>query len=355
MITAITLIAYLPAALEVIVDNADQHFRSRAASAPLVIGARGSSLELVLGSLYFDQPLDAIIRYSQFTRVEKQEFGQTIPLLTKYRARDCVIVGTTTDYAKLRNFDPAQGRLWNILGECVVGAHVAKRLELKIGSKLPVTSGSAFVLDGAPLRLNVVGILEMTETADDEAIFVDLKTTWVVAGLGHGHSSGAAHGSPEAGVYTDITPENAGNFHFHGNDDSFPLTAIIVVPQNRKAQTLLLGQYLDSDETVQIVRPADVMDSLLKKVLMIRSYIVALVAVVSFVTLLTIALVIILSIQLRRNEIRTMSKIGCSQFAIATILGYQIAILLAVSAVLAATLTFLTDTYGRELIRLLIL
>ena len=56
LVGSITLIIYLPAALQTIVANADEHFRSRADSTPLVVGPRGSSLELVLGSVYFDKP-----------------------------------------------------------------------------------------------------------------------------------------------------------------------------------------------------------------------------------------------------------------------------------------------------------
>ncbi|MEO2047774.1 MAG: ABC transporter permease, partial [Pirellulales bacterium] len=285
LVASITLIAYLPAALNVIVDNAEQHFRTRAASTPLVVGARGSPLELVLASLYFDVPYDDVLRMEQFRRCEKQELGQAIPLHTRFQARGCAIVGTTTDYAQLRSFRVAQGRMWNLLGECVVGARVAERLDIHVGSKIPVSTATAFVLDGAPLRLNVVGILAATETADDEAIFVDLKTTWIIEGLGHGHASAAQHGSPEAEAYTDITPENVSSFHFHGNEAAFPLTAIIVIPANQKAETLLLGQYLSPEETSQIARPREVMDALLKKVLMVRSYMIAVITVVSLVTL----------------------------------------------------------------------
>ena len=116
LVASITLIAYLPAALEVIVDNADGHFRSRAASTPLVIGSRGSPLELVLASLYFDEPYDDVLRMEQLQRIEKQELGKAIPLHTRFQSRDCVIVGTTADYAQLRNLRVAHGRTWNMLG-----------------------------------------------------------------------------------------------------------------------------------------------------------------------------------------------------------------------------------------------
>lgn len=353
LVASITLITYLPAAIEVFVHNAEQHFRSRAASTPLVVGARGSPLELVLASVYFDAPQDNVLRMEQLQQLEKQELGHAIPLHTRFRARDHAIVGTTTQYARLRNLRVARGRTWNMLGECVVGARAAAQLDIDVGDKVPVSTGSAFTLDNAPLRLNVVGILAPTETPDDEAIFVDLKTTWVVEGLGHGHAKGAQHGSPEAASYTDITRDNVGSFHFHGNKARFPITAIIVVPASAKAETLLLGQYLSLDATAQIARPRDVMDALLSKVLMVRSYMIAIIAVVSLVTLMTMSLVVVLSIRLRRDEITTMSKIGCSRFAMASILGSQILIILAISAATATVLTLITDAYGRELVRLL--
>jgi putative ABC transport system permease protein len=355
LIAAITLIIYLPAALEVIVDNAEQHFRSRANTTPLVVGMRGSSLELVLASLYFDKPYEDVMRMAQLQRIKKQKLGQAIPLHTRFETRNCAIVGTTTDYARLRNLKIVQGRMWSILGECVVGSRVADQLDLHVGSKLPVSTTTAFTLNNAPLRLNVVGIFDSTETPDDEAVFVNLKTTWIIEGLGHGHIKGAKHGSPEAATYTDITKENASRFHFHGKKSKFPITAIIVVPSNQKAETLLMGQYLSPEETAQIARPRDVMDSMLDKVLMVQSYIIAIIAVVSFVTLLTISLVIVLSIQLRQGEITTIRKMGCSRFTIATVLGNQVLIIIVISALSAAVLTLMTNAYGPELVRFLML
>ena len=202
LVTAITLIAYLPAALQVIVDNAQEHFHSRAVSTPLVVGPRGSALELVLASAYFDRPQQAVLRYEQMDRIERQDLGHVIPLNTQYLARDCPIVGTTQAYASLRDLTVVDGTMWEMLGECVVGSQVARKLNIDVGDKLPVATQSAFTLSDAPLRLNVVGRLASTETPDDEAIFVDIETTWIVAGLGHGHADEAEHGSPEArGVY----------------------------------------------------------------------------------------------------------------------------------------------------------
>jgi len=245
--------------------------------------------------------------------------------------------------------------MWSQLGECVIGSGAAKHLDLQFGDKIPVDSGTAFVLKDAPLRLRVAGILAATETPDDEAIFVNLETAWVIEGLGHGHMKSAEHGSPEAAIYTDITAETVDSFHFHGNRAHFPITEVIVVPTSQKSETLLMGQYLSPDDTAQIARPREVMDALLGKVFMVRSYMVAIVAAVSLVTLLTLSLVIVLSIRLRRSELVTMSKIGCSRHTIVSILGSQLLIILAVSFLFTGALALITDLYGSELVRFLVL
>jgi putative ABC transport system permease protein len=355
LVAAITLIVYLPAALEVIVENAATHFRARAESTPLVVGARSSALELVLAGVYFDKPLGPVVRMEEFVRIQRQGLGLAIPLHTRFETRGRGIVGTTVEYAKLRDLHIAKGYMWPELGECLVGSRVAAELGLELGSKLPVASESAFSLGDAPLRLNVVGVLEVTETPDDEVVFVDLETAWVIEGLGHGHVEGAEHGSAGAARFADITKENANSFHFHGERSTFPISAVIVAPTDLKAATLLMGQYLSPERTAQLVEPTEVMDRLLAKVVMVRSYIVAVTSVVSGVTLLTIGLVIVLSVRLRRDEIMTMSKMGCSRFAIFSILGCQVLIVLVISGVLAVGLTTMTDVYGRELVRWLIL
>ena len=355
LVAAMTLIIYLPAALQVIVLSAEQHFRSRSSSTPLLVGPRGSALELVLASLYFDKPCDDVMRFAELRRIEAQQFAEVIPLHVRFTARDSMIVGTSIRYLESRKLQLAHGRKWDLLGECVIGAGVAKRNGLEVGDRLPVAKSSALVLDDPPLRLHVVGVLATAETPDDEAIFVDIETTWIIEGLGHGHAARAPHGSPDAQLFTDITSENVESFHFHGDRDEFPLSAAIVMPDSEKSTTLLLGQYFDPNESVQILQPEEVMDSLLSKILMVRSYLVATIALLSVVTLLMAALIVVLSVRLRRAELVTMSKIGCSRFKIAEILGTQIAVILAASLSLAGMLTLATSYFGAEIMRMVLL
>lgn len=353
LIASLTLIFFLPAALLIVVDDAANHLRSRAVSTPLIVGARGSPLELVLATLYFDEPTPRIMRLAELDRLNQRARGVATPMHTGLRTGDTPIVGASSDYFQLRNLQLERGRALEILGECLVGRQVAQHFDLDVGSKLPVSSGKAFALQDAPLRLRVAGVLAPTESPDDHAIFVDLKTVWILLGLGHGHAPRAKHGTSAADEYTDITRENQGSFHFHGDQSKFPLTAIIVQPADAKDRAMVLGDYLAPEDSAQVVRPNEVMDALLAKVLTVRTYVTAIVALASTVTLGVVGLVVALSIRLRRGEIVTMTKLGCSRFAVAQILGSQVAIMLGISLLAAAGFTMLAAAYGQELMRAL--
>ena len=353
LVACITLIAFLPVALQTVVSQAEAHLRSRGESTPLLIGSRGSELELVLSVIYFEKPWEPVLRHSQWRQINEQALGDAIPLHVRFATRDAPIVGTTSEYLKVRKLRLAQGKPFDLLGECVLGAAVAKRLQLRIGDRLPAASGPAFVLDSPPLRLRVSGILEATETPDDEAVLVAVETTWIMEGLGHGHAPQSQHGSGAA-LYTDITAENVASFHFHGSRDTFPLSAVLVYPQSAKAETLLRGQYLSPEATAQCLRPSEVMNSLINRILMVRSYLAAAIGLVISVTLLAAGMVLWLSIRMRQAELVTMIKIGCSPRRIATILGLQVVLILLAGLVLAAGLTLAARQAGPAVIRLFV-
>ena len=75
-----------------------------------------------------------------------------------------------------------------VLGEAVLGAAAARGLGVVAGDSIISSPENVFDLAGVyPLKMKVVGILEPTFTADDSAVFVDIKTAWIIGGLGHGH------------------------------------------------------------------------------------------------------------------------------------------------------------------------
>ena len=73
--------------------------------------------------------------------------------------------------------------------------------------------------------------------------------------------------------------------------------------------------------------------------------------VVGFSALVSMALVFMLSIRLRRREIETMIKIGGARRSIASILALEIILVFALGALCAGGLTALTSRFGPDIIR----
>ena len=196
LVLSITLIAFLPAGLKVLVVQSERELTMRAEATPQIIGEKGSPLELVLNTLYFESDVPAATNYAEFTRVVSSGLAQAIPLYTRFRARKHTIVGTSIDYFDFRGLRVAEGRNIAVLGECVLGADVAADLDVGPGGDVISSPETVFDLAGVyPLKMKVVGVLERSHTPDDRAIFADIKTTWVIEGLWHGYQDLA---QPEA-------------------------------------------------------------------------------------------------------------------------------------------------------------
>ncbi len=373
LIASITLIVFLPVGLNVLVGQSADELTARAEATPLLVGAKGSPLELALNSLYFDTELPARSTHAQVSRVVESGLARAIPLYVRFRVRDQPIVGTTLDYFDFRGLRVAEGRQMAVLGECVLGARAARRLGVGPGGSVVSSPESVFDLAGVyPLKMKVVGVLEPAFSPDDRAVFVDLKTVWVIEGLGHGHQDLT---QPEAAgaileregntiranaslvQYNEITPENRDSFHFHGGREDFPITAVLAVPEDHKAGVILLGRFQGDrdDEQAQIVRPAVVIRELLETVFTVQSFVVAGILLVSVATLATAVLVLMLSLRLRRREIETLVKIGGSRKRVAVLVASEAAIVLLVGAALAGGLTALTHRFGSAAIRMFLL
>jgi putative ABC transport system permease protein len=251
----------------------------------------------------------------------------------------------------------------------VVGATVAEKLGLKPGESLVSSPETLFDLAGVyPLKMSVAGILEKSHTSDDLAVFVDLKTAWIIQGLGHGHEDVTRIEDPtlvlkrtETNVaataklyhYTEITEKNMDSFHFHGDLSSYPITAVIAVPYDTKSGTILRGRYLSEEEAHQIAKPKDVIEGLLQNIFRIKNVLDAVISVVALGTILAIVLVFALSLRLRQREIETIFKLGCSRLTIVRLVGAEIFIIVLSSAVICAALILAVNYYANDIVRML--
>ncbi len=369
LVACVTLISFLPLSLQLLLEESERQLMSRAVSTPLVVGAKGSSLDLVMNTLYFDDEVPELITVAASNRVMDTDLALPIPVYARFQARGNPIVGTTLDYFDFRGLKIAQGRQLAVLGDCVLGAKVAETLGLEPGDSLVSSPETLFDLAGIyPLKMKVVGVLEKSHTSDDLAVFVDLKTAWVIQGLGHGHEDVTKLRDPtlvlkrtEKNVaataklyhHTEITEKNIGSFHFHGDLAEYPITAVIALPHDDKSGTILRGRYLSREETQQIVRPEDVIDGLLQNIFRIKNVLDAVISVVALATILAIILVFALSLRLRQREIQTIFKLGCRRATIARLLTAEIFIIVIMSAVFCGAMVFLVNQFSNDLVRML--
>ncbi len=369
LIACITLISFLPFSLQLLLDESERQLMSRAVDTTLMVGAKGSALDLVMNTLYFGDDVPELISMTASNRIAETDLSLPIPMYVRFKARGYPLVGTTLDYFEFRGLKIDQGRQLAVLGDSVLGATVAKTLALKPGDSLISSPESLFDLAGIyPLKMKVAGVLKKSHTSDDLAVFVDLKTTWVIQGLGHGHEDITKLKDPtlilkrtESNVaataklyhYTEITEKNMAEFHFHGDLSAYPISAVIAVPYDTKSGTILRGKYLSKQETEQIVKPNEVIERLLQNIFRIKNVLDAVIAVVALATILAIILVFALSVRLRQREIQTVFKIGCSRMTIAKLIGAEISIIIFSSTVLCIFMIIIVHTVSNDLVRML--
>jgi len=369
LVACITLISFLPFALQLLLNESERQLMSRASQTPLVVGQKGSALDLVMNTLYFGDDVPELMTMAASDRIVDTDLALPIPMYVRFQARGNSIVGTTLDYFEFRGLEIATGRQMAVLGDCVLGARVAESLTLKPGDNLVSSPESLFDLAGVyPLKMKVAGVLKKSHTTDDLAVFVDLKTTWIIQGLGHGHQDVTKLKDPtlvlkrtESNVaataklfhYTEITEKNMASFHFHGNLSAYPISAVIADPYDAKSGTILRGRYLSKEETLQIVKPEAVIDGLLQNIFRIKNVLDAVIAVVALATVLAVILVFALSLRLRQREIQTIFKIGCSRMTIAKLIAAEIMIIVFSSAVLCGIMMVAVRSVSNDLVRML--
>lgn len=369
LVCGITLTLVVPAAVFILVRYGEAWLLARAESTPILIGAKGSRVDLSLHALYFRSKAPAPITMAEAHKVRESGLATAIPIYGQYTAQGFPIVGTTLDYFDFRNLTVAEGHMLTRLGDCVLGAAVAHTLELAPGASLLSDSENVFDIAGAyPLKMRIAGVLSATGTEDDYAVFVDLKTAWIIAGLGHGHEDMAGAddslildrrgneviANAALSEYNEITDENIASFHFHGESRDFPITALIAVPKDEKSAVLLRGRYQDKDATAQLVLPEGVVAEIMELVFKAQRVFNFTIVAIASATALFLILIVSLSLRLRSAELETLHKLGCSRSAIVQLVGAELALIGGISAALSAVALLIVLNWAPSLMRFLL-
>ncbi|HYE44445.1 MAG TPA: FtsX-like permease family protein [Caulobacter sp.] len=171
-----------------LVDRAvEARFARDLAGVDLVIGAKGSPLQLVLSAVFQMDAPTGNIPIAEAERFSRNPLVRSaIPLAMGDSYGGVRIVGATRDYLDLYGAAPEEGRLWARPMEAVIGADVARRQGLRLGQSFVGSHG--FAPGGerheqAPYV--VVGVLKATGAVVDRLIITDLASVWAI----HGHDA----------------------------------------------------------------------------------------------------------------------------------------------------------------------
>jgi putative ABC transport system permease protein len=167
----------------------------------VVVGAKGSPLQLVLASvLHLDNPTGNI-SYKEALKISKNPLIKSaVPISYGDNYKGYRIVGTTDEYTALYNAELEKGSRVKNAMEVVLGNSVAQKLNLKIGDTLLSAHGLVEnSIEEHDELLTVVGILKPTKKVIDRLIITNLESIWNV----HNYKSEVNHEGYDYGKSSD--------------------------------------------------------------------------------------------------------------------------------------------------------
>ena len=197
-------------ALALTLSQIEERMDRDAAGVDLVIGAKGSPLQLVLSTVFqIDIPTGNIDVAEAAKVIAQPLVKQAIPMALGDSYKTFRIVGTNAAYLELYGASLQKGRQWNAPLEAVVGAEVARVTGLDAGKSFAGAHGLA---DGGPDHADhlytVVGVLKPTGSVIDRVILTAVESV----GEMHGHTPQTLSNEVTAYLIQYATPLAAASF-----------------------------------------------------------------------------------------------------------------------------------------------
>lgn len=216
----------------------------------LVIGAKGSPLQLVLSSvLHLDNPTGNI-SYKEAKKIARHPMTEkAIPVSYGDNYKGYRIVGTSEEFSSIYEAQIYEGREVETSMEVVLGSYVAKVLQLKIGDTFMSSHG---LLEGEThvheKEFTVVGIYQPTKKVIDRLIVTNLESIWDVHD-DHDHDHDHEHG--------------ASCSHGSHDDENQEITSMLISYKNPMA-LLTMPRHINENTSMQAALPKFELDKLYK-------------------------------------------------------------------------------------------
>ncbi len=287
----------------------------------LVLGAKGSPLQLILSSIYhIDNPNGNIPLKSvkPFMNPKHPLIKKAIPLALGDSYQTYRIVGTNHDYLEVYDGEISYGRLWDGDFEVVIGAKVAEITGLKFGDTFHSAHGLGEAISHHDEHdFRVAGILKKSNTVLDQLILTDIRNVW---------RSHAPH--DEEGHSHDIIEEEQ------------DITSLLVFYKNKTDfRTLNLPRGINKNTDMLAANPAYETARLFEMMGIAERALRFLAFAIVFVSALSVFISLYKSLKERQYELAIMRVMGSSRqrlFGLITLEGVLLALLGAVLGIALA-------------------
>jgi len=306
-VIAIALSVCLLLGVERLRENIRAGFEQSVSGADLIVGARGSPLQLMLYSVFHLGEAGHNMEWSSVQALAAHPaVAWSIPVSLGDSHRAYPVLGTTQDYFRhfkygdQRPLALAQGRPFAGIFDAVLGAEVAEGLGYKLGDPITLShgGGETDLADHADKPFSVVGILARTGTPVDRTVHIGLDAMEAI----HLDWQGGAHlpGMSIPAEYVkkfDLAPKE--------------VTAVILGLKSRAA-VFAVQRHVDGygDEALMAVLPGVALSQLWQVVGIGEKALLAVSALVVAVGLAGLVAVVLAGLNERRRELAILRSVG---------------------------------------------
>lgn len=305
-------------------EQLKEKFDKNLAEIDLVVGAKGSPLQLILCGMYhIDNPTGNITVKSAtpLLRPLHPLIKKAVPLSLGDNYKSFRIVGTNHEFLDLYEAKLQSGTLYKKDFEVIIGAAVADETKLKIGDTFVSSHGFGSDDDHTHDETDfvVTGILQGTGAVVDQLILTNTASIWLVHDHGHDHE--------EEGEVLPVIPKDTigitgEDIVQNSNEDLInhpdqEITSVLIQYKNKKNfQALNFGRNINENTDMQAASPAIEINRLYSMVGVGTDALRALAILIAFVSAISIFISLYKNMKERKYELALMRVMGADRWKI---------------------------------------
>ena len=347
---AISLSLMLYMSVEKLRTSAYTSFTDTISQTDLIVGARTSSVQLLLYSVFrIGNATNNITWESYEDVINKKEVAWSVPISLGDSHKGFRVMGTNNEFFKRYKFRGGQsvelehGNNLDDLYDVIIGAGVAEKLNYSVGTPLIVSHGLQSFSDHDDQPFKVSGILAKTGTPVDNTVIVSLEA---IEAIHVDWSTGAKIPGQITPVeeirQMDLSPKN--------------ITAALI-GVNSKLQIFQLQRWINEypEESLSSILPGVALQELWRIVGVVENLLLGISVTVIFTTLIGMTAIIFSSLNERRREMAIWRAMGASPKVVIGLLMLEAFIISVMSIIVSTVMLFLTlyvlqpwidNTYG---------